>query len=135
MVVLDRTLQTLHSYQLRCPRIAPAHARRIREQAEAVPEWVRVTQADGAPDQIAARDVLTYMQHLGDVRGNGDSAVNRAVVVVRRFYCAMVAMGHLNHRDNPLVSFPSIKAVPRELLVTLSFVPSRHRALHLPIYC
>ena len=83
-------------------------------------EWVRVTQADRAPDQITARDVLTYVQHLRDVRGNGDSAVNRAVVVLRRFYCAMVAMGHLDHRDNPLASFPSIKAVPRKLPVTLS---------------
>jgi site-specific recombinase XerD len=83
-------------------------------------EWVRVTQTDRAPDQITARDVLTYVQYLRDVRGNGDSAVNRAVVVLRRFYCAMVAMGYLDHHDNPLVSFPSIKAVPRKLPITLS---------------
>lgn len=83
-------------------------------------EWVRVTQADREPDQITARDVLAYVQHLREVRGNGDSAVNRAVVVLRRFYCAMVAMGYLEHRDNPLVSFPSIKAVPRKLPVSLS---------------
>jgi len=46
--------------------------------------------------------------------------VNRAVVVLRRFYCAMVAMGYLEHTANPLVGFPSIKAVPRKLPVTLS---------------
>jgi integrase/recombinase XerD len=83
-------------------------------------EWVRVTQADREPDQITARDVLTYVQHLREGRGNGDSAVNRAVVVLRRFYCAIVAMGYLDHRDNPLSSFPSIKAVPRKLPVALS---------------
>jgi len=34
-------------------------------------EWVRVTLADRAPDQVTARDVLAYLQHLRDVRGNG----------------------------------------------------------------
>ena len=60
------------------------------------------------------------MQHLREVRGNGDSAVNRAVVVLRRFYRAMVAMGYLGSRGEPLVGFPSIKAVPRKLPVALS---------------
>lgn len=83
-------------------------------------EWVRVMRADVAPDQIVARDVLAYLQHLRDVRGNGASAVNRAVVVLRRFYCAMVAMGYLDHASNPLIGFPSIKAVPRKLPVALS---------------
>lgn len=83
-------------------------------------EWVRVMLADRAPDQITARDVLAYLQHLREERHNGDSAVNRAVVVLRRFYCAMVAMGYLDHTANPLVGFPSIKAVPRKLPVALS---------------
>ncbi|MGC2418299.1 MAG: tyrosine-type recombinase/integrase [Candidatus Acidiferrales bacterium] len=83
-------------------------------------EWVRVTRADIAPDQITARDVLAYLQYLRDVRGNGASAVNRAVVVLRRFYGAMVAMGYLDHAANPLIGFPSIKAVPRKLPVALS---------------
>jgi integrase/recombinase XerD len=83
-------------------------------------EWVRITLSDRAPDQITARDVLAYLQHLREERHNGDSAVNRAVVVLRRFYCAMVAMGYLDHTANPLVGFPSIKAVSRKLPVTLS---------------
>lgn len=83
-------------------------------------QWVRVKLADRAPDQLTARDVLAYLQYLREERGNGDSAVNRAVVVLRRFYTAMVAMGYLDHTANPLVGFPSIKAVPRKLPVTLS---------------
>jgi len=83
-------------------------------------EWVRDALSDRAPDQITARDVLAYLQHLREVRGNGDSAVNRAVVVLRRFYGAMVAMGYLDHAANPLVGFPSIKAAPRKLPVSLS---------------
>src|SRR5215472_15104275 len=83
-------------------------------------EWVRVALADRVPDQVTARDVLAYLQYLREERGNGDSAVNRAVVVLRRFYTAMVAMGYLDHSANPLVGFPSIKAVPRKLPVTLS---------------
>jgi site-specific recombinase XerD len=83
-------------------------------------EWALVAQQDRQPDQITARDVLAYIQYLRDVRGNGDSAVNRAVVVLRRFYGAIVAMGYLDHTANPLVGFPSIKAVPRKLPVALS---------------
>jgi site-specific recombinase XerD len=83
-------------------------------------EWVQVMLADRAPDEITARDVLTYVQYLREVRDNGASAVNRAVVVLRRFYCAMVAMGYLDHAANPLADFPSIKAVPRKLPVALS---------------
>lgn len=83
-------------------------------------EWVRITHPDCPPDRIAPRDVLAYLQHLREVRGNGDSAVNRTLVVLRRFYAAMVAMGHLEPCANPLVGFPSIKAVPRKLPVALA---------------
>jgi site-specific recombinase XerD len=78
-------------------------------------------QMDGrAPDQIRARDVLGYLQHLRQGRGNGDSAVNRHVVILRSFYRAMIAMGHMDHGSNPMADFPTIKGVPRKLPVTLS---------------
>jgi len=83
-------------------------------------DWVRGQQQDREPDQITARDVLAYLQYLRQVRDNGDSSINRTVVVLRRFYAAMVAMGQLEHSDNPLAVFPSIKAVPRKLPVSLS---------------
>ena len=83
-------------------------------------DWVGVKLDNHEPDRIVARDVLAYVQYLREVRDNGDSAINRAVVVLRRFYAAMVAMGQLDHNDNPLATFPSIKAVPRKLPVALS---------------
>ncbi len=83
-------------------------------------QWVRVSCSGRTPDCVSARDVLQYLQHLRDDRGNGDSAVNRAVTVLRRFYQAMVAMGHLDHQRNPMMGFPSIKAVPRKLPVSLA---------------
>ena len=83
-------------------------------------QWVQVKFPDRAPDEITARDVLSYVQYLREVRDNGASAVNRAVVVLRRFYCAMVAMGYLAPFANPLATFPSIKAVPRKLPIALS---------------
>jgi len=83
-------------------------------------DWIGSKPPDREPDQITARDVLSYLQYLREVRDNGDSAINRTVVVLRRFYAAMVAMGHLDYGDNPLAAFPSIKAVPRKLPVALS---------------
>jgi integrase/recombinase XerD len=82
--------------------------------------WFCLKHPDAAPDQVTARDVLEYLQHLRDERGNGDSAVNRVLTILRQFYRAIVAMGHLDHKDNPLIGFPSIKAVPRKLPIFLA---------------
>jgi site-specific recombinase XerD len=41
-------------------------------------EWLRVARADRSPDFVTARDVLEYLQHLREVRGNGDAAANRS---------------------------------------------------------
>jgi len=83
-------------------------------------EWLRMSHADRAPDLVTARDVLEYLQHLREARGNGDSAVNRTLTILRSFYRAIVAMGHLEPAANPLAGFPSIKAVPRKLPVWLA---------------
>jgi len=83
-------------------------------------EWIRVCRAQMPPDAVTARDVLEYLQHLREARGNGDSAVNFHLTVLRSFYRAVVAMGHLEPSANPLAGFPSIKAVPRKLPVSLS---------------
>lgn len=93
--------------------------------------WVRRSRADRPPDQVTARDVLEYLQHLREARGNGDAAVNRQLVVLRSFYRAIVAMGYLDPSANPLAGFPSIKAVPRKLPVALD-APQVSRLLAQP---
>jgi site-specific recombinase XerD len=72
-----------------------------------------------APDALAAREVLEYLEHLRRARGNGAAAVNRTVTILRSFYRAIVAMGHLEPQANPLVGFPKIKAAARKLPITL----------------
>lgn len=72
------------------------------------------------PDQVTAQMVLTYIQHLRDERNNGDSAVNRQATVLKNFYRAIVAMGHLEPAANPMAHFPRMKAKPRKLPVVLS---------------
>ncbi|MGE0030977.1 MAG: tyrosine-type recombinase/integrase [Steroidobacteraceae bacterium] len=71
------------------------------------------------PQAVAARDVLAYLEYLRRERDNGDAAVNRAVTILRSFYRAIVAMGHLAPDANPLAGFPTVKAAPRKLPVTL----------------
>jgi site-specific recombinase XerD len=83
-------------------------------------QWIRLACADRAPDQVSARDVLAYLQHLREARGNGDAAVNRQLTVLRSFYRAIVAMGQLEPRGNPMAGFPTIKAVARKLPVCLA---------------
>lgn len=71
------------------------------------------------PDRVSACDVLEWIEHLRKERHNGDSAVNRAVTVVKNLYRAMVAMGHLEDRDNPMAHFPKVKKVTRKFAETL----------------
>ena len=82
--------------------------------------FARFRLEDRGPDRVSAADVLSYLEHLRTERRNGDSAVNRAVVILRSFYRAIAAMGHLDPRANPMAGFPTIKAVPRKLPVVLS---------------
>jgi len=82
--------------------------------------YARFRLEDRPPDQIAVRDVLAYVQHLRDERHNGSSAVNRHVVILKSFYRAIVAMGHLDPSANPMVAFPPIKGAPKKLPVVLS---------------
>jgi site-specific recombinase XerD len=81
--------------------------------------WVERRTPGCTPGTVSARIVLEYLEHLRRDRDNGASAVNRAVTVLRSFYRAIVAMGHLEPRDNPLAGFPTIKGAPRKLPVFL----------------
>lgn len=73
-----------------------------------------------APDQITAQQVLEYLEHLRRERHNGDSAINRAATILKNFYRAMVAMGHLPYAGNPMNQFPRLKPPSRKLPVVLS---------------
>jgi site-specific recombinase XerD len=83
-------------------------------------EYVGVRGDDRPPDQITARDVLEYLEYLRVARGNNASALNRQVTILKNFYRAIVAMGHLEPDRNPLAHFPKIKSTPRKLPVVLS---------------
>lgn len=72
------------------------------------------------PEEVIAPDVMKYLQYLRNERDNGNSALNRQLVVLKNFYRAIVAMGHLEPSENPLAHFPKIKASPKKLPVTLS---------------
>lgn len=83
-------------------------------------EYIRLQHEDLSPQQVSARIVLEYVTYLREQRKNGDSAVNRQVTILKNFYCAMVAMGHLEPAQNPLAHFPTMKGVPRKLPTVLS---------------
>lgn len=78
-------------------------------------EYVRFRLADRAPETIRTSDVLVYVEFLRQERHNGAAAVNRHSTILRNFYRAMVSMGHLMPRDNPMEGFPKIKPPPRNL--------------------
>jgi integrase/recombinase XerC len=64
--------------------------------------------------------VLQYVEHPRVERSNGSCAVNRQVTILRTFYRAIVAMGHLAPADNPMALFPKVKSPARRLPVVLS---------------
>jgi integrase/recombinase XerD len=100
---------------LRGSTIAAYHATLYQFRA-----YVEVRLENRGPDQVTAQDVLGYLEHLRRERDNGDSAVNRQATILKNFYRAIVAMGHLDPRANPLAHFPRLKARPRKLPKVLS---------------
>lgn len=82
--------------------------------------YVQVRLDNIAPAQVTAAQVLKYLEHLRRERNNGDSAINRTATILKNFYRAMVAMGHLEPSENPMAQFPRIKATPRKLPIVLS---------------
>jgi site-specific recombinase XerD len=82
--------------------------------------YVRFRLDDRGPDELSPRDVLEYVDYLRRERGNGASAVNRQVTILKNFYRAIVAMGYLDVNRNPTAHFPKIKAAPSKLPVFLS---------------
>ena len=55
------------------------------------------------------RIALEYVNYLRHERGNGDSVVCKAVVVLKSFYAAMVAFEHLEPNSDPMARFPAMK--------------------------
>lgn len=82
--------------------------------------YVQFRLGDREPGAITARDVLEYVEYLRRERKNGGSAVNRQVTILKNFYRAIVAMGHLEPSGNPMAHFPKMKALPRKLPIFLS---------------
>jgi site-specific recombinase XerD len=82
-------------------------------------QWANDTWPERGPDQLSAADILRYLEHLRKDCHNGAAALNRQSTVLRNFYRALVAMGHLEPRQNPMACFPKIKAAPRKLPVAL----------------
>jgi integrase/recombinase XerD len=72
------------------------------------------------PDLLSVVEILQYLDYLRKERCNGASALNRQATVLRNFYRAIVAMGHLEPRQNPMAHFPKIKAASRKLPTALS---------------
>ncbi len=89
-------------------------------------EYVRLQQGDVEPGRVTARHVLEYVNHLRQDRHNGDSAVGRQVTILKNFYRAIVALGHLEPAANPLAHFPKLKAKPRKLPTVLSAEEVQH---------
>jgi len=111
--------------------LRPTTIAAYRQALEQFRAYVRFRLADALPEAIRARDVLAYVEHLRRERGNGDSAVNRHVIVLKNFYRALVAMGHLEPAQNPLVHFPKLKA-PRRKLPAVLAEPEVERLLQAP---
>jgi site-specific recombinase XerD len=82
-------------------------------------EYAKEKWPERGPDQLTAVDILHYLEYRRKERHNGAAAINRLSTVLRNFYRAMVAMGHLEPRQNPMAHFPKLKAAPRKLPVAL----------------
>lgn len=108
-------------------KYCPARGLRInsiaayRDNLERFKLWAQVRRGKGCePDDIKANDVLDYIKYLRDEKLYSDSSINTQVVTVRTFYRAIVAMEQMEHKKNPTLHLPKIKAPKRRVHDTLS---------------
>ena len=91
-----------------------------RDTLELFRRYVMFRLEDNDPDELTPRDILDYIKYLRKERGNGDRTVEWQVTILKNFYRAIVAMGHLEPRDNPLAHFPKIKSGRKKLPIFLT---------------
>ena len=82
--------------------------------------WLESSYDVTDPSVVTTRLVLEYVVYLREERKNGDSAVQRVIIVLRNFYRAMKAFGHIAPDDNPMNGFPRMKKGREKLPVHLS---------------
>ena len=82
--------------------------------------WVGSAHGVFDPEKVTARIVLDYVVYLREQRKNGDSAVQRVIVVLKNLYRAMKAFGHISADENPMNGFPKMKKGREKLPVFLS---------------
>jgi len=100
--------------------LRPLTIKAYEETLKGFQRYVRDRLAGKCPDELTACDILQYLEYLRRERDNGASAINRQTTVLRNFYREIVAMGHLEPRQNPTAHFPKIRPAPRKLPATLT---------------
>jgi integrase/recombinase XerD len=72
-------------------------------------DWATCQHLTLEPTRLTTRIVLDYVVYLRETRHNGDAAISRTVVVLKNFFRAMVAFGHLEPSENPMQGFPAMR--------------------------
>jgi site-specific recombinase XerD len=106
-----------------CPArgLRPSSIASYQASLERFKLWVELRVGkDVGPDELTTTHIVDYIQHLRLERSNADAAVNTYVVTLRSFYRAMVAMEECEHKRNPTLALPKLKAPKRRIRDTLS---------------
>jgi len=111
--------------------LAPSTIACYRDLLRQFETWAEDRFAITSPAEVKMRVVLEYVNYLRDERHNGDSAVGRAVVVLKNFYAAMTAFGHLEANSDPMARFPAMKK-RREKLPTFLTSSELEKLLEAP---
>lgn len=89
--------------------LKPSTITAYRDLLRQFESWAESRFSITSPTEVTMRIALEYVNYLRHERGNGDSAVCRAVVVLKSFYSAIVAFGHLEQNSDPMARFPAMK--------------------------
>ena len=89
--------------------LRPSTIAAYRDLLRQFESWARKRFLIVSPAEVTMRIALEYVNYLRNERNNGDSAVCRAVVVLKNFYAAAVAFGHLQPNADPMARFPAMR--------------------------
>lgn len=82
--------------------------------------YMEKTKLISDPEKVKAEDLLDYISYLRMERRNNHGSVNRAIIIIKKFYESMVSYGHIKPLENPLKDFVKLKGARQKFRDYLS---------------
>lgn len=72
-------------------------------------EYMQDKKCKSCPTKVKAIDIYDYLEYMRVERNCTSSTVHKHSLIIKRFYMALVSLGNLEHYNNPMRNFRTVK--------------------------